>query len=103
MTVSEPTGGPAGWRVLAFGRDPEISAAVQEELCAEGIQARVFALTEAPDHGWIANRGHGLALGGGNVRVAPASVCSLGRGAAWGKSRTGAAPSNLSLQYATWF
>jgi hypothetical protein len=49
MTVPEPTAGPQGWRVLAFGRDPEISAAIQEELRAEGIRARAFALTDDPD------------------------------------------------------
>src|SRR5262249_3476207 len=32
-------------------------------LLAVGLFLVVFALTEAPDHGWLANRGDGLALG----------------------------------------
>ena len=34
-----------GWRILAFGKHPEIAAAAQEKLRALGFQATVFALT----------------------------------------------------------
>jgi MFS family permease len=34
---------------------------------AAGLFFLVFALTEAPDHGWLANRGDGFALGGVTV------------------------------------
>ena len=41
--------------------------AVLENLAARfrpgGLFLVVFALTDAPDHGWLANRGPGLALG----------------------------------------
>ena len=49
MTVPETTAGPQGWRVLGFGRDPQVSAAIQEGLRAQGIRARAFALTDDPD------------------------------------------------------
>jgi hypothetical protein len=49
MTVPAPGGEPAGWRVLGFGRDPRVSAAIQEGLRAQGIRARAFALTDDPD------------------------------------------------------
>jgi hypothetical protein len=34
MTSPDATGEPQGWRVLGFGRDPEVSAAIQEGLRA---------------------------------------------------------------------
>ncbi len=34
-----------GWRILGFGRHPEIAAAVQENLRALGFQATTFVLT----------------------------------------------------------
>jgi len=40
-------------------------------LLAAGLFLVVFALTEAPDHGWLANRGRGLALG--SIRLWSAS------------------------------
>ena len=46
MTVSKPTAGPQGWRVLGFGRDPQVGAVIQEGLRAQGIRARAFALTD---------------------------------------------------------
>jgi len=49
MTSPDATGEPQGWRVLGFGRDPEVSAAIQEGLRAQGIRARAFALTDDPD------------------------------------------------------
>lgn len=49
MTVSKPTARPGGWRVLGFGRDPEVAAHIQEGLRAQGIRARTFALTDDPD------------------------------------------------------
>ena len=36
---------PTGWRILGFGRHPEIAAAVQEKLRALGFQATTFVLT----------------------------------------------------------
>ena len=36
---------PAGWRILGFGRHPEIAAAVQERLRSLGFQANNFVLT----------------------------------------------------------
>lgn len=49
MTSPEATGEPQGWRVLGFGRDPKVSAAIQEGLRAQGLRARAFALTDGPD------------------------------------------------------
>jgi hypothetical protein len=49
MTGTEPTSGSTAWRVLGFGRNPEVSAAIQEGLRAQGIAARNFALTDSPD------------------------------------------------------
>jgi hypothetical protein len=49
MTAPERTAEPQGWRVLGFGRDPGVSAAIQEGLRAQGIRARAFALTDDPD------------------------------------------------------
>ena len=34
-----------GWRILGFGKHPEIAAAVQEKLRSLGFQATAFALT----------------------------------------------------------
>ncbi len=50
MTVPKPTAEPQGWRVLGFGRKPEVAAVLQEGLRAQGIRARAFALTDDP-HG----------------------------------------------------
>jgi hypothetical protein len=36
---------PAGWRILGFGKHPEIAAAVQAKLRSLGFQATNFALT----------------------------------------------------------
>jgi len=36
---------PTGWRILGFGKHPEIAAAVQERLRLLGFQATAFALT----------------------------------------------------------
>ena len=36
---------PTGWRILGFGKHPEIAAAVQEKLSSLGFQATIFALT----------------------------------------------------------
>jgi len=33
-----------GWRILGFGKHPEIAAAIQEKLCSLGFQATNFAL-----------------------------------------------------------
>ncbi|HLI40938.1 MAG TPA: hypothetical protein VKV35_04770 [Streptosporangiaceae bacterium] len=49
MTVPRSTGAPGGWRVLGFGRKPEVAAAIQEDLRAQGIRARTFALTDDAD------------------------------------------------------
>lgn len=49
MDTVKPTGEPAGWRILGFGRKPEVAAAIQEQLRAEGLRARTFALTDDPD------------------------------------------------------
>ena len=37
--------GSTGWRILGFGRHPEIAAAVQERLRSLGFQATNFVLT----------------------------------------------------------
>lgn len=37
---------PEGWRVLGFGKHPEVAAAVQGRLQAAGLRARNFALTD---------------------------------------------------------
>ena len=37
---------PQGWRVLGFGKHPEVAAAVQGRLRAAGLRARNFALTD---------------------------------------------------------
>lgn len=36
---------PTGWRILGFGRHPEIAAAVQAQLRSLGFQATTFVLT----------------------------------------------------------
>jgi hypothetical protein len=36
---------PTGWRILGFGKHPEIAAALQENLRSLGFQATTFALT----------------------------------------------------------
>jgi hypothetical protein len=36
---------PTGWRILGFGKHPEIAAAVQEKLRSLGFQANTFVLT----------------------------------------------------------
>ncbi len=36
---------PTGWRILGFGKHPEIAAAVQEKLRSLGFQATNFVLT----------------------------------------------------------
>ncbi len=36
---------PAGWRILGFGKHPEIAASVQEKLRLLGFQATTFVLT----------------------------------------------------------
>ena len=40
-----PSSRPTGWRILGFGRHPEIAAALQEKLRSLGFQATAFALT----------------------------------------------------------
>lgn len=49
MDVTEPTGGPDGWRILGFGRKPEVAAAIQAQLRSEGLRAKTFALADGPD------------------------------------------------------
>jgi hypothetical protein len=36
---------PMGWRILGFGKHPEIAAAIQEKLRSVGFQATNFVLT----------------------------------------------------------
>ena len=61
---------PTGWRILGFGKHPEIAAAVQEKLRSLGFQATNFVLTndEAGDARLVAElkRGEydGIAIGG---------------------------------------
>ena len=40
-----PSSRPTGWRILGFGKHPEIAAALQEKLRSLGFQATAFALT----------------------------------------------------------
>jgi hypothetical protein len=42
-TASYPR--PTGWRILGFGKHPEIAAAAQENLRSLGFQATTFVLT----------------------------------------------------------
>ena len=59
-----------GWRILGFGKHPEIAAAVQEELRSLGFQATNFVLTndEAGDARLVAELKRaeydGVAIGG---------------------------------------
>ena len=61
---------PTGWRILGFGKHPEIAAAVQEKLRLLGFQATTFVLTndEAGDARLVSElkRGmyDGVAIGG---------------------------------------
>ena len=61
---------PTGWRILGFGKHPEIAAAVQEKLRSLGFQATNFALTndEAGDARLVAELKRaeydGVAIGG---------------------------------------
>jgi hypothetical protein len=47
-TTPAPAPG-AGWRVLGFGRQPEVAAAIQARLRSLGYQATNFALTNDAD------------------------------------------------------
>lgn len=49
MNATKPTDGQQGWRILGFGRKPEVAAAIQAQLRSEGMRARAFALTDDPD------------------------------------------------------
>src|SRR5262249_35747482 len=52
LTAQPPTPAPApgaGWRVLGFGRQPEVAAAIQARLRSLGYQATNFALTNDAD------------------------------------------------------
>ena len=49
MDVTKPTGEPGGWRILGFGRRPEVAAAIQAQLRSEGMRAKAFALSDDPD------------------------------------------------------
>jgi hypothetical protein len=66
--VSSP--GPTGWRILGFGKHPEIAAAIQEKLRSLGFQATNFVLTndEAGDARLVAELKRaeydGVAIGG---------------------------------------
>ena len=68
LTVSSSR--PKGWRILGFGKHPEIAAAVQEKLRSLGFQATTFVLTndEAGDARLVAElKGteyDGVAIGG---------------------------------------
>ena len=61
---------PAGWRILGFGKHPEIAAAVQEKLRYLGFQATTFVLMndEAGDARLVAELKRaeydGVAIGG---------------------------------------
>jgi hypothetical protein len=61
---------PTGWRILGFGKHPEIAAAVQEKLRSLGFQATTFVLTndEAGDARLLAELKRaeydGVAIGG---------------------------------------
>jgi hypothetical protein len=61
---------PRGWRILGFGKHPEIAAAVQEKLRSNGFQAANFVLTndEAGDARLVAElmqaEYDGVAIGG---------------------------------------
>jgi len=61
---------PTGWRILGFGRHPEMAAAIQDKLRSLGFQATNFVLTddEAGDARLIAELKQaeydGVAIGG---------------------------------------
>ena len=61
---------PTGWRILGFGKHPEIASAVQEKLRSLGFQATNFVLTndEAGDARLVAELKRveydGVAIGG---------------------------------------
>ena len=61
---------PTGWRILGFGKHPEIAATVQEKLRSLGFQATNFVLTndEAGDARLVAELKRaeydGVAIGG---------------------------------------
>ena len=65
-----PSSRPTGWRILGFGKHPEIAAALQEKLRSLGFQATAFALTndDAGDARLVAEleraRYDGVAIGG---------------------------------------
>ncbi len=71
IDMSNPSSSrPTGWRILGFGKHPEIAATVQEKLRSLGFQATNFALTndEAGDARLIAelkrSEYDGVAIGG---------------------------------------
>src|SRR5512142_1328430 len=70
FNMSTSSSGPAGWRILGFGKHPEIAAAVQEKLRSLGFQATNFVLTndEAGDARLVAELKRaeydGVAIGG---------------------------------------
>ena len=43
--LTASSSGPTGWRILGFGKHPEIAAAVQEKLRSLGFRARNIVLT----------------------------------------------------------
>jgi hypothetical protein len=49
MNGTKPADGPHDWRILGFGRKPEVAAAIQAQLRSEGMRACAFALTDDPD------------------------------------------------------
>ena len=61
---------PTSWRILGFGKHPEIAASVQEKLRSLGFEATTFVLTndEAGDGRLVAElkraRYDGVAIGG---------------------------------------
>lgn len=44
--MTNATGQHARWRVLGFGRDPDVSAAIEQHLRTQGIDAHAFALSD---------------------------------------------------------
>ena len=61
---------PTGWRILGFGKHPEIAAAVKKKLSSLGFQATIFVLTndEAGDARLVSElkqaKYDGVAIGG---------------------------------------
>src|SRR5512135_1985639 len=45
FNMSTASSRPAGWRILGFGKHPEIAATIQEKLRSLGFQATNFVLT----------------------------------------------------------